>query len=87
MIVESMRRGMNPAAACLEAAKRVVANSKERRLKGPDGRVLFDLKFYALRRDGGVRRGDALPRGKLAVCDQTGPHTIDAPARVRRPPM
>ena len=78
LIVELMRRGMNPAAACLEAAKRVVANSKERRLKGPDGRVLFDLKFYALRKDGAYGAATLFPGGKLAVCDETGPHTIDA---------
>ena len=78
LIVEFMRKGMDPAAACLEAAKRVVANSKEHRLKATDGRVNFDLKFYALRKDGAYGAATLFPGGKLAVCDETGPHTIDA---------
>jgi N4-(beta-N-acetylglucosaminyl)-L-asparaginase len=78
LIVDLMRRGMNPAAACLEAAQRVVHNSKEKRLRGPDGRVNFDLKFYALRKDGAYGAATLFPGGKLAVCDETGPHTIDA---------
>jgi N4-(beta-N-acetylglucosaminyl)-L-asparaginase len=78
LIVDLMRRGMNPAAACLEAAQRVVHNSKEKRLRGPDGRVNFDLKFYAVRKDGAYGAATLFPGGKLAVCDETGPHTIEA---------
>ncbi len=44
MIVEFMARGMTPTQACLESA-RVVDRHQEKRLRGPDGRVNFDLKF------------------------------------------
>jgi N4-(beta-N-acetylglucosaminyl)-L-asparaginase len=78
LIVHLMSKGATPAQACLEAAQRVVDNSRERRLLAPDGRVNFDLKFYALRKDGAYGAATLFPGGKLAVCDETGPHTIDA---------
>jgi len=78
LIVELMGRGLTPTQACLEAAKRVVDKSKEKRLKGPDGRVNFDLKFYALRKDGAYGAATLFPGGSLAVCDEAGPHVIAA---------
>jgi N4-(beta-N-acetylglucosaminyl)-L-asparaginase len=47
-IVENMRHGMTPKAACLDALKRVARNYNNDR-----GRLdKFDLSFYALRKDG-----------------------------------
>lgn len=51
-IVEAMRHGKSPSDACLLALERVVETTTEARLKNLDGRPNFDLKFYALSRDG-----------------------------------
>jgi len=51
-IVEAMRGGMAPTEACLFALRRIVETTTERRLKQADGRPNFDVKFYALSRDG-----------------------------------
>src|SRR6185436_5659594 len=47
-IVENMRHGMAPKEACLDALKRVSRNFNNNAAK----LALFDLKFYALRKDG-----------------------------------
>ncbi len=47
-IVENMRHGMTPKEACLDTLKRVARNFNNNREK----LLLFDLSFYALRRDG-----------------------------------
>ena len=47
-IVENMRHGMEPKNACLDALKRVARNFGGNMTK----LAQFDLKFYALRKDG-----------------------------------
>ncbi len=47
-VVENMRHGMDPKEACLDALKRVARNFDDDRAK----LKLFDLNFYALRKDG-----------------------------------
>ncbi|UCE59782.1 MAG: N(4)-(beta-N-acetylglucosaminyl)-L-asparaginase [Phycisphaerales bacterium] len=51
-IVEAMRHDMAPVDACLHALKRITAATTESRLRREDGRVNFDVKFYALAKDG-----------------------------------
>jgi N4-(beta-N-acetylglucosaminyl)-L-asparaginase len=51
-IVERMRNGDGPTEACLEIIKRVVSHTREKWLLRDDGRPNFDLKFYALAKDG-----------------------------------
>jgi N4-(beta-N-acetylglucosaminyl)-L-asparaginase len=51
MIVEFMRRGMAPFEACLEMLQRV-ADKCEPRLRDDKGRPEFDLKFYAVNKNG-----------------------------------
>lgn len=51
-IVESMRHGMSPVAACLHALRRIVDTTTEKRLRDDQGRPNFDVKFYALAKDG-----------------------------------
>lgn len=51
-VVEAMRHGMSPVEACLHALKRIVETTTEKRLRDKDGRPNFDVKFYALARDG-----------------------------------
>ncbi len=49
--VDSMRRGLAPADACLETLRRVIATT-EPRLLDPQGRPRFQLTYYALNKRG-----------------------------------
>lgn len=77
-IVMLMEQGKTPSEACLLAAKRLADHTKEKRLRGPDGKVNFDIKFYALRKDGAYGAASMYRGAKLAVCHEGGAHTVDA---------
>jgi N4-(beta-N-acetylglucosaminyl)-L-asparaginase len=69
-IVEQMRAGTAPAEACLNVLKRIVAHTRSPRLLNPDGRVKFNVKLYALSKDGrfggaSIQAGD--PKPTMAV--------------------
>ena len=51
-VVELMRGGMHPTDACLEACKRAVRWTVEKRLLREDGRPNFNLNFYAVDKRG-----------------------------------
>lgn len=51
-VVELMRGGASPTDACLEVLKRIAKHTTEKRLRDADGRPNFDVKMYALARDG-----------------------------------
>jgi N4-(beta-N-acetylglucosaminyl)-L-asparaginase len=71
-IVSLMERGMEPTAACLEAAKRVVSRIKERRLKAANGLPGFNVRFYALRKDGAYGSASIFGPEEFAVHDTKG---------------
>ncbi len=79
MIVEHMRNHPNesPADACLAVLERI-AKKAEPRLRDKEGRAAFDLKFYALRKDGTYgsavmwSSGDEEKKAKFAACDAKG---------------
>lgn len=48
LIVEMMRQGKHPKDACLEALRRIRANTIEKRLRKPNGDPNFNITFYAL---------------------------------------
>jgi len=64
-IVESMRHGMSPKDACLDALKRVSRNFNDNRAKLEQ----FDLNFYALRKDGAYAGAALWSGGRFSVCD------------------
>lgn len=72
LIVEELRRGKAPKDAGMEALRRVVKNTRERRLLGEDGKPNFGLNFYVL--DAGGRHAGVTLRGnaRYAVCDENG---------------
>ena len=75
-VVELMRGGLEPEAACVAVLKRVAAKV-ESRLRGPDGQPAFALKLYALRKDGLI--GGASMRaggGEMTAHDANGPRVI-----------
>ena len=51
-VVEGMRHGLSPVEACLAALKRIVDTTTEKRLLRRDGRPNFDVKLYAVAKDG-----------------------------------
>ncbi len=53
-VVEEMRRGTSPTDACMEACRRAVRWTVEKRLLGPDGRPNYGLSFYAVNKNGEV---------------------------------
>jgi N4-(beta-N-acetylglucosaminyl)-L-asparaginase len=52
MVVEYMRQGKSPEAACLTACERIAKQTKMRRLLDDDGRPNFDVRFYAINKRG-----------------------------------
>ena len=95
LIVEMMRQGMSPEAACLKTIERVVAMT-ERRLLNERGCPRFDLDFYALAKDGRFGGASAYSGSQFAVADASGARLVNsaymfkdserpvAPARVCR---
>jgi N4-(beta-N-acetylglucosaminyl)-L-asparaginase len=73
LIVEEMRRGKHPKDAGMEALKRVVSNTIEKRLLNDQGKPSFGLNFYILDKQG-RHAGVVLAGGsRYAVCDENGP--------------
>ena len=52
MVVEYMRQGKSPEEACLQAAQRIVGQTKMRRLQDGQGRPNFSVTFYAINKRG-----------------------------------
>lgn len=69
-IVELMRGGKDPQAACLEVLKRI-ADHTEPRLRDKAGRPAFGLRFYAVAKDGRHGGASMWAGGKYAVHDGT----------------
>jgi N4-(beta-N-acetylglucosaminyl)-L-asparaginase len=78
LIVELMRQGMTPEAACLKTIERVIAMT-EKRLLDDRGRPKFDLSFYALAKDGRFGGATAYSGFRFAVADSTGARLVDSP--------
>jgi N4-(beta-N-acetylglucosaminyl)-L-asparaginase len=78
LIVEELRRGAAPKDAALEALRRVVAATREKRLLDARGRPRFQLTFYVLDRKGryaGVALYSKIEKreARFAVCSEKGP--------------
>jgi N4-(beta-N-acetylglucosaminyl)-L-asparaginase len=79
LIVESMRRGMSPKDAGMEALKRIRANTIEKRLLNGKGNPNFNIRFFVLNKKGefaGVsmyRAGES----QYAVCTENGSRALD----------
>lgn len=72
LIVEQLRLGKHPKDAGLEAMRRVVANTREKRLLNSSGRPAFNLRFYILDAQGRHAGVCLSGRGTYAVCDEKG---------------
>ena len=78
LIVEFMRQGMSPDAACMKTIDRVIAMT-EPRLLDPRGRPLFDLQFYAVSKDGRFGSATAYEGYRYAVADSSGARLLPMP--------
>jgi len=91
LIVEAMRQSRHPKDACLEALRRIRANTIERRLRKPNGDPNFNITFYAINAKGehaavAMYAEDDNDRGwagqtdgrlvRYALCTQDGPKTL-----------
>ncbi len=66
-VVEAMRHGMSPQEACLHAAKRIADCTRIDRLRDEKGRPNFDVKFYAVAKDGRHGAASIWSGGNYAV--------------------
>jgi len=67
MVVEFMRQGKSPEEACLLACKRIVNQTKMKRLLDDDGKPNFDVRFYAINKRGEFGSASIWDGGKFAV--------------------
>jgi N4-(beta-N-acetylglucosaminyl)-L-asparaginase len=79
-IVMMMEKGMSPTEACVEAAKRMVDRTKEKRLKDSNGRPKFNVSFYALRKDGAYGSSVLIGPGTFVVHDGAKAQTLPSVA-------
>ena len=68
VVVESMRSGMSPVDACMEACRRIVRWTVERRLLDESGRPNFNVEFYAVNKRGEHGSAAIWSGGRYAVC-------------------
>ena len=86
MVVELMRQGATPAEAVMQAIERAVKFTVEPRLLDPKGRPNFDLKFYALAKDGRYAGASIWSGAKFAVNADGNSRFEDCAFRFQRPP-
>ncbi len=78
LIVERMRGGDGPQQACLFACQRIADLTKLARLKDDQGRPNFNVRFYALNKNGDVGGAEIRnTNGKMAVADKSGVRLVD----------
>jgi N4-(beta-N-acetylglucosaminyl)-L-asparaginase len=65
--VEAMRRGASPEEACIDVLERIVGHVLDPRLKRADGRPRFDVKMYAVSKDGRFGSAAIWSDAKFAV--------------------
>ena len=65
-----MRRGLHPKDAIMEVCKTIVTRcTRDPKRRRPDGRLLGNVRFYAVSKDGKFAGGSIYPGGKMAVHD------------------
>lgn len=85
-VVEAMRRGMAPVDACKHACERIVKTTTEKRLRHSDGRPNFDVKFYALAKDGRFGSASIWSGAKFAVYANGKARIEESAFLFQRPP-
>ena len=78
LVVENMRRGAAPTDACLEALRRIVHFTEERRLIDEQGRPNFNVNFYAVNKRGEHGAAAIWSGSRYAVFDKSGNRREDS---------
>lgn len=76
VIVENMRKGMHPKDAMIDACKRIVRNTVEKRLLNSRGLPNFGMSFYALDKKGQYGGVSFYDSGSYAICTDNGAQTF-----------
>jgi N4-(beta-N-acetylglucosaminyl)-L-asparaginase len=76
-VVSGMRAGLHPKDACVEGARNIVRLTKAKHLLRDDGKPNFNVKFYAVDKQGRTGGAAIFAEGSYAVCDQEGPRLLD----------
>ncbi len=84
LIVESLRRGLHPKDAAMEACKRIKSNTIEKRLLDSRGEPNFNVLFYVLDAKGNHAGVSLLPGGRYAICTENGPQTLPCEPLIQR---
>jgi len=77
IVCENMRRGMPPRDAVRDVLERIARQTREPRLRDAAGRPRFDVKLYALAKDGTYAAGAIWSGAKFAVSDDDGDRLED----------
>ena len=77
MVVEYMRMGKSPEEACLEVCKRIVNHARAYGLKNDQGHPTFNVKFYAISKNGTSGSGAIKGPYKYSLCDKQGNRHLD----------
>lgn len=85
LIVEGMRRGRTPEQACLDACQRIVDKNLEPRLREKDGRPNFDVKFYALDKQGRFGSAALYQGNQFALADANSARLHDSAYLFKKP--
>lgn len=80
MVVEFMRQGKSPTDACLAVCQRLIDHTKLSYLRGKNGRVTFNVSFYAVNK-AGETGGASIRKGKkMWVNDANGNRLVEIPS-------
>jgi N4-(beta-N-acetylglucosaminyl)-L-asparaginase len=77
LIVESMRAGATPHDACLVALRRIVQKTRDPRLLDKSGRPAFDVKVYAIDKQGRYGSASIHQGGQFALHDGNSARLCD----------
>jgi N4-(beta-N-acetylglucosaminyl)-L-asparaginase len=77
IIVENLRRGLEPKDAIIEVCKRIAATNKAPRLRDEKGRPNFNVTFYCVTRDGRYAGGSLWAGTRMAVHDGDSARLVD----------
>ncbi len=70
MIVEGMRNGLHPKDAIMEVCKTIVSRcTRDPKRRDKEGRLIGNVSFYAVNKDGKFAGGSIYPGGRMAVHD------------------
>ena len=77
LIVERIRAGDTPEEACLFACRRIAENTTVPRLLNDRGEPNFNVRFYAVRKDGAFGGAQMRGTGQMIVGDSDGVRLVD----------